>query len=347
MVPYIIFYFIIFLISFKIEKKWNILDFINLLILIVYSGIRYGIGTDYFLYENIYKHSYDLSLMATNRTGIGFSYLCNFFYKCGFSYQQLIFIFSTITILCFYSFFKKHSSKPGLAILLFVSLGFYTSSFNGFRQMMSLSILLWCFSLFEQKKYIKSILLAIITFFIHSSSLFGILLYIFIYILRNKQFNFILFYGISIVLSLFYNIIFPKIIMLFEQYAGYIDYNSTPGIGTYLVVLFYLFITIFIILKNKNALLKNNKNDNFIINILIIGNIVMLFQLKNWLFARIAVYCTIFVPILLSDYYEYINLKNNKSMSLLFYIFIFVYYLMYIYSFGGVVPYRTIFEQII
>ena len=344
MLPYIILFFILFIISLNIKKKWSIYDFLTLLILILYSSIRYGIGSDYFLYRNIYNLSYNLDYIATNRTGIGFSYIYNFFYMAGLTYQQVIAIYATITIICFYIFFKKYSSNPGLSILLFVGLGFYTASFNGFRQIMSLSILLWGFSFFIEKKYLRAICLAMISFLIHSSSLFGILLYTCVYLLRNKKINFIWFYGISIALSFSYRILFEKIILLFNQYAGYINYDSVPGVGTYLIVLFYLCITIFLILRNKKKIIENNPNGNFMINILIIGNAIMLFQLKNWLFTRIAVYCTIFVPILISEYYEYSNLKKNKEMSLLLYIIIFIYYLIYVYSFGGVVPYRTIFS---
>ena len=345
MIPYIIIYGLLFLLSFKIKKdKWNMTDYLFLTIMIVFSAIRYGIGTDYFLYENIYSNSvYHLDTLATNRTGIGFSYLCHFFNKIGLSYQMLIAVVACITIICFYVFFKKNSTNPGRTILLYISLGFYTSSFNGFRQTLSVGLLLIAFYLFQNKKRIWSILFGICSILIHSSSLFGILIYIFVYLLKNKRINFVVVYPIAVLVSIFYEHIFSYILPFFEQYSGYLDYNSQTGIGSYLIVLFYFCVTVFLILNNKEKILNSNKNINYMINLLIIGDVIMLFQIKNWLFTRLAIYCTIFVPILLSEYYEASNIKNNKGISLIFYCVLFIYFIIYTISFGGVVPYMTFF----
>lgn len=344
MLPYIIIYVFLFLLSFRIKKdKWNVTDFIFLTTMIVFSAVRYGIGTDYFLYEGIFENSaYNLDTLATNRTGIGFSYLCNLFNRMGLSYQALIAIIACITLTCFYIFFKKNSKNPGKALLFYISLGFYTSSFNGFRQMLSLSLLLLAFSFYQDKKNIKCIVFSIISFLIHSSSLFGIILYFIIYSFKNKKINFFIVYPIGIILSLFYNTIFSSVINLFDQYAGYLTYESSPGIGTYLIILFYFCVTVFLIIYNKKKILNYSNNTNYMINLLILGNLIMLFQVKNWLFTRIAIYCTIFVPILLSEYYEASKIKNNKGVSLAFYIVMFIYFIIYTISFGGVVPYKSI-----
>ena len=177
MTIYILLFLIVFVIQFKIKaKKWDFYDFLLLLILVLMSGLRYGIGTDYYLYSNIYNDSYDLSLMPTNRTGIGFSYLCHYFVEMGLKYENLIMFCSIITIICVYVFLKKYSLRPGLAILIYICLGFYTSSFNGFRQYMSLSLLLIAFIFYRDKKRILSYAFGIISFLIHSSSLFGLLI---------------------------------------------------------------------------------------------------------------------------------------------------------------------------
>ena len=234
MLPYIIIYGLLFILSFKIKKdKWNVTDFLFLAILIVFSGIRYGIGTDYFLYESIYEKSvYSLDILATNRTGIGFSYLCNIFNKVGLSYQFLIAFVACITMICFYTFFKKNSTNPGRTILLYISLGFYTSSFNGFRQMLSVGLLLIAFDLFKNKRRLWSIIFGICSVLIHSSSLFGIALYLIVYLLKNRKINFVIVYPVAILISMFYKQIFSYVLPFFEHYAGYLDYNSQTGIGS-------------------------------------------------------------------------------------------------------------------
>lgn len=343
MIPYIILFLLVFLLQFNIKsKKWNIYDFMLITLLIFYSGLRYGIGTDYNLYESIFNKSYDISIMPTNRTGIGFSYLCHFFIDIGLNYNHLVFFCSLITILGVYIFIKKNSSRPGLSILLYICLGFYTASFNGFRQSLSLSLLLISYVLFQKNKKMLSIVFGFISFGIHSSSLFGIILYFVIYKLRNRQISMKLLYPIFIIISLFYKYLFAKIVVMINGYEGYLDYNSIPGIGTYIIVAFYFIVTVLLILPHRKGLEEKNKFNRQCINMLIIGNCLMLLQIHNWLFTRLVLYTTIFVPITLSDYYELVNIKSKKEYSLVFYTIIFIYFIIYVNSFGGVVPYRTI-----
>ena len=69
----------------------------------------------------------------------------------------------------------------------------------------------------------------------------------------------------------------------------------------------------------------------------------MVLEFKNFLFFRIAFYFTIISTIMLPSFYIQHNLKNRKIESLLFYLCLFVYYLVYISSFDGVLPYKVFF----
>ena len=80
-------------------------------------------------------------------------------------------------------------------------------------------------------------------------------------------------------------------------------------------------------------------------NYFAIAIIISSFQLKNYLFMRIVVYFSIFMPLLIAEFYEKLNINNNKIISFLLYITIFVYFLIYTNSFGGVVPYHFFFNR--
>ena len=344
MIPYILLFISVFLLNFKIEKNnWRFYDYLLLLILCAFSAIRYGIGSDYFLYKNIFLSSYNIGNIATNRSGVGFSYLCNFLYTHGMSYEFLIFICSVLTVTSVYIFIKRFSNKPGIAILAYISLGFYTSSFNGFRQYLALSLLLIGFLCLKEKKYFITIIAFLIAYYIHTSSIIGIAAYLFFYIFKNVKLKFSIMFIVFLVLSSLYNIVFFKIVSFFPEYSRYITYDSKAAIGTYMVVLIYFLITLILILPRRKKIENSNEYSNEFINYLIIAISLMLFQLKNYLFARIIIYFTIFTPILISEYFYNSNVKKDKIKEILIYIILFTHYIIYISSFGGVIPYNTIF----
>ena len=349
MIPYIIFYFIVFLLSFKIkQEKWNIFDFILLTIMICYSGLRYEVGTDYNLYKNIFNYTINgVAGSAINRTGMGFAY---FMYFIGgilkLKWEVFIFICSLLTITFFYIFFKKYSTKPGLAILCYVSLGFYTSSFNAFRQHLSLALVLLAYMLLKNKKNLLAILVSVISIMIHTSSIFPIALYLFFEKTKKIKVNLKVILLFSFILYIIFDFIFIKILSMFDNYSLYIDYEAVSGLGSYLNVLTYLFIAIFLINPNKEELCKINANNKKIISLFFIGIGIMILQLKNWLFVRLSIDFIIFLPVLLSDYYNCNGLRFKKFNSLITYLCLFVYYLFYINSFGGVIPYKILFFPI-
>ena len=346
MIWYVILFFIIFLLSFKIaQKKYNIYDLLTMTILILFSGLRYEVGTDYSLYKTIYQSNVNGFLdSATSRTGYGFSMLTHFFgHDLGLNYNFFIFFCSFITITCIYIFIKKYSKKPGLAILLYVSLGFYTAAFNGFRQQLSLAIALFGYMLFKENKKLFSIIFFSIAFLLHSSSIVPIIIFVLFEIFKKEDINSLYIYIPIMIFYIFYNTLFFKLLGIVESYSLYVDYVSTPGLGTYMMVLVYNIVLIFFVLPKRKKIFSNNSTMKVFINYVIIGSALMILQTKNWLFVRLATDFTIFAPLLLAEYYVAANFKEKKLESLLFYAFIFIYYLLYINSFGGIIPYKWIF----
>ena len=345
MIIYIIIYLIVFLLSFMIKKnKFGFFDLLLLLVLILFSGLRYEVGTDYLLYRGIYEDASSNFLnSATNRTGFGFSLLINFFYNVLHADFKIFILFcSFITITNFYLFFKKNSSRPGLVILLFVSLGYYTSSFNVFRQYLSLSIVLIGYLFFKKRKITPSIIFFIIGISIHSSSIIAVIAYFTVEKFIKKPLKLINVYIPIFIVYFFLDFFLSKILEYFTSYSIYLDYASNAGIGTYMMVLVYNFLLLVLFYPNKNLIINNNKEAKKFLNYIIIGAGLMLLQTKNTLFVRLVLDFNIFVPIILTEFYE-VRFKSKKLESLIFYLLCFIYYLVDINSFGDVIPYKSIF----
>ena len=333
---YIIFYFIVFILSFKIKKdKYTIFDYLLITIIVLFSGLRMT-GTDYFLYHRLFNN-----LSLNSRTGIGFRYVM-FFIKIilNLDYQVLIFLVALVTNVIFYRYFKKKTNNPGLAILIYISAGFYTTSFNMFRQTLCIALILLSFDFLKDGKKVKAIAMWIISFLFHSSSIIAIIIYLIFHLYKNKKIKFRYLLAFVILGLLFYNPLFTFVITSFDSYSLYMNYNSTPGLGTCMNVFVYLLITLILVIPKY----KETSVDNYTIyNLFLVGVSIMVLELKNYLFFRIAFYFTILLPIILANSYENHSFKNKKIESLLFYIALFVYYLFYINSFDGVIPYNFFF----
>lgn len=346
MLPYIIFYFLVFLLSFKIKKnKISIFDFLLICILILFSALRVGIGTDYKMYYVIFKNFITVSQSATSRTGVGYSVLMYLFKNIlHLNYQFLIAFAACVTILCLYYYFKKNSDNPGKSILLYVSIGLYVSAFNGFRQNMSIAIALVGLTLFQNNKKIPSIFLLIIASLLHSSTLILILCY-YLFVYKKITIKPYIVFVISIFLYLSYNFVFPILISKFAAYSGYIEtnFNTTPGIGTFIIVLAYSFLYFIYFQKRKNDF---SEKENLYLNVFGVAIMAMSLQLHNWLFSRILDIFIPFIPILLAKAYTIeCGKKSGKIFSLIFHVLCFIYFCVYVYSFGEVVPYSSILTQ--
>lgn len=343
MIVYIIFFLVLVLLSRKIKgSKYSIFDYITLFVLILLSALRYGIGSDYYLYEAIYNTRGGLDNYATNRTGAGFSQVMYFFRNSlEVNFQIFVAVVAIITIISFYLLYKKNSKNPGLAIMAYVAMGFYTASFNAMRQFLSVSLAIYSIELYKDNKKLLAAMMAVSSILLHSSTAILLIGYIIVSKFKTKTIKPSIAFGISVILYVAYDVIFGKVIGLFKSYSGYESYESTPGVGTYLIVLCQNLIYYLIITKNRHKLSAGGQK---FYNLVSIGIIITSLQLKNWLFARIAQDFLIFMPIILADILGDTKEKNKKIVNAVVYACAIVYFLVYVKSFGGVVPYDSVFS---
>ena len=349
MLPYIFFIAIILILIFLIEKykdnKWIKAGLIATLIL--FSGLRYAVGSDYIMYENMY-FKFGTGTEFQLRTGFGFYILCKLFLLIfPYHFVPLMFFLSVVTVYCIYRFSEKNSVNLGLSILLFVCLGFYTMSFNIFRQMLSTALVLYSYNFLKDKKHVRYILLSICAVAIHNISIIAVIAILFFTKIFHKKFNSIFLFICGIVGIVLYNVIYSFIVTHIKALNIYISDDSfQPGIGTFLQVLIYGVFFIVVNLKSKDLVEKNKENLVFI-NIFSCSYVFMMLAVRNILFMRVANYLNIFIILLLPELYEIYKIKDKKVLNILMYVALIIYFLVYINSFGSVVPYYSVFNLLI
>lgn len=348
MLIYILFYLIIFLLSFKIQKKkWGIFDFVFLGLMVLIAGLRYGIGTDYNHYRNLYDIANTLDYAIDSRTGIGYfslTYLFNIKLHLGF--PIFIFAVSFITNFFIYRFAKENAERPGLVMVIYVALGFYTFSFNGFRQSLATAFAIYGLGYLLKKKKIRGIIFYGIGALIHSIALVPIIGFTIMAIKPKIKIRSIYAFVVIIAAFILYDVLYPIIVSNIQGYNLYVITADqyAAGIGTYINVLFYIFIYFFIICSNREKLKKYSENNAYFIKLTTLGIVINLFATKNWLFNRVAYPFLIFTTFVLASYYDLLAQKNDKTKCTIFHIAIMVYFIANIISFNDVVPYKSIFS---
>lgn len=137
------------------------------------SALRYGIGFDYFRYEQAFNIA-----RANNDGEIGVDIGYNLLLK-GLTWllNDNRMVFAALALMCLVPvayFIYKYSSMPWMSCWLYVTMLFYFNSLNFIRQSLALSIMLLAWPLLKNKKLGNTclyILVSIIAMTIHTSAI--------------------------------------------------------------------------------------------------------------------------------------------------------------------------------
>lgn len=344
MIPYIVLYCIIFIFHTKIQpKKWAKIDFFILLVLVLFSGLRFLIGTDYVLYERMYN-ALTIHTINDSRTGLGYNIIAFFFKNINFNFQSFIFVCSLVTNVLIYYFLKKTSQSPGMSLLVYLSMGFYTFSFNGFRQALSMAIFLFGYTKKIDKKHTSMVFCFFISFFIHSISGLGIAVSLILSIFPKFKISFKKMLPIILIAYVFFDKIFQLIIEKSTGYNYYLDSTEqySAGLGTLFRIAQYLFIyhTVFFIYQKRNEQLADNNSEQE--KMAKLGIMIMIFSSKNWLIYRLALQFLVFSTIFMPRFNELRFIREEKFQFILLHSAMLVSFILNIVSFDGVFPYRSL-----
>jgi transmembrane protein EpsG len=333
--------YLFMLFSRLINGKNNIIGkafaFISFLILWVISGIRYGVGTDFYDYYT-YLSRIDIVDIRNNEFGIWLlGSIVNNFTNDG---QMFIFITSfIITFFIFYTIYKN-SAYPEVSILLFFGLGMYFTSLNIIRQYLAISIVFYSINfLFNKKIFIYIISVLIATMF-HFSAIIA-LVFIVITKLRKSP----LMSRLSIFLALMSVLLFyDKVLVFFipDQYNDYVNTRYINEGSNYIFFILYLLITIVLHIFRKQLIILDSKNEYYLI-LLFIGMGITLLGTQSLIINRFANYFTVISILVLVDLIKIVKEKNLRVITYLGLVSISLLgmYLFMNRNLGGVLPYKT------
>lgn len=326
--------------------RWSSPLFFTFFITIIFRGLAYETGVDYYHYYDCYLNiSQNIDDPWWEHTEIGYKYLiiiltgiCN--NPCAFFIlSSFIVLYSLISISFYYENARKY-------ILFLWPVFLHCISFNLYRQFWAMSFIYLAFLNFNKNNIKKGIFFILLTICFHTSSIIFLLVLLVIYKYRNLNINKWIFIILVIIttifnqqivnimlwganlISLYYFLITGQ---LYSESLSETLYESSilliPNLITYIIWIYY-----------GDKLCKKEPQYKILYYIVVVGLIIFPIT-RQEVFLRICLYFMnffpIFIGILLYKYKKHCLLWS----TILYYIFL---YFRNVYTLGKDFPFSII-----
>lgn len=287
------------------------------MLIVIFNGTRYSVGTDYNNYKIIYHaiSSYEENTLVEE----GY-YLINKVFsgiQDGFSY--VIFLCTLIFYLIIYIVYYRENSLL-LSLTFLFSFGLTFMANNLVRQSLAIAIFLLGLRYIYERRLFYFCLVILIGFFFHKS-----ILYLFpFYWLANfnySKFQLLSFFLISIIFSKF-NFLVDVIYSLIKyvpKYSGYLEhseafFNNEVGFSLYLHIILYLILFYF-----YDTFSTGNLQNRILLNLVLIGICLSNILLSSPVLNRVSIYFFAVMTVLIPKIILHVN--GNLQRKLVFTLF--------------------------
>lgn len=314
--------------------------YILTIILVVFAGLRYGIGSDYFLYATLYRSvipsslADSLSLVPQELGWVTLAFILRSFTDSPYA---IFWIASVLTVVPTLLAFRRKSANATLSVFLFFFLGYYAVTFNAVRQSIAVAFLLLAETYRGESRF-KWLLFSAIAVLFHSSALIAIAVQLLVSLWKPtaRSVVIMLVVGASLSFLLLRSGLAARLASaLNPRYETYLD-DAGAGLGTWLVLGARVLI-IFLALASP----RTDETAKYLAYVCV-SAVVLLLGTTNVVFARFEPYFGIYVVLLLPS--QLSQLKHRTAIISLLIISSLIYFGFHISSFNAVVPYVLIPE---
>mgnify|MGYP001393508902 CR=1 FL=1 len=276
-------------------------------------GFRYGIGTDYHSYINIFNDITADRGFHKHRLETGYYWLNYAFGSMGLPAQSIIFASFLTTFYFYMRTMVRYSDNYFVSVMVLVCFGLLFQATNVVRQCLAYSICLLSIPYILNRQFLRFFLVvAIAAFLFHRTSLFFLSAYFVILIPRSQLLWYVLF-GISIVIYLFTRYVIGMLASVMGGvdfvYAGYFRdlhqiTRAVTGMGINLMIDMALFL--FVVFNFKH--MRDDPPARLFLSLYLLGILMNFAFAQTALLNRFAFYFYYFsflaMPIILQSIKE-------------------------------------------
>lgn len=287
-----------------------------------FAGLRKTIGDTYF-----YMYSYitlgpdrPVSLDVLFNDGM-FALIQNILRNMTQNPQWLIFITSAMAIIPALVILYRYSYPFDLCLFLFVAYGYLGGTMDGVRQYAAAAFTLigtrYLFSL-KRGAFIKYLICVLIAYLMHNSALFMLVVFFVVRRPAWRKINYLLIAG-SVVLVLVFDKILPYFLDVLEStsYASYSEngwFTSGNEGGSSIFRVVTAVAPIILAYINRNRMRYLGHIGDILTNIAFINMAIYIVALYNWIFARFAIYLSLYYIIFTAwVIYNSVNPKDRTA----------------------------------
>jgi hypothetical protein len=351
--------------NFNKYRKINTLSYcvigcIFLLPIIAMFGLRYGIGTDYFSYEEIFNDLHGSSIRTyflLNNDGNSSSFYVEFgYYLLNVifpSYRSMLWGIATIVISLLFISLRDYSNRISFALAFFI---YFSTQFiylmNGMRFAIAIVFALVGYVYLAKNKTIPFLVFIFIAVLFHKSCLICLAMYFLKQIKfksANNARNILLLIGIlsfpalsKVLLKIAANI------SLFERYFSKSVYSASETMNaSWVWILHIVPVLLPLIFLCRNEIFDNDETKTLFRICVMEIPLRMLGFFNTWYtrLSRISqITYVLFIPLILSKVKD----KNRRVILYIYYVIWFIFYFAYyaiVNDQGASLPYTWIFNM--
>ncbi|MDV3429594.1 MAG: EpsG family protein [Bacillota bacterium] len=336
------------LISRSTKEHSSLYALLGISILIIVSGLRYGVGTDFFTYmkefDRIKLISWQDVLSVKNLFNeFGFKLLM----KSTSGYRDIkvfLGLITALTLVPLYIALKNQYSEIniGLAFYFFLFI-YFPSSFNILRQYIAVAVTFYALKFVFDKNLYKYIICVFIAFLFHKSAFIALP----IYFLWDKKSNSVIKgfkLAIVIIIFIFATYNYQTIISListnnvFENYAGFSISNTTGSNRDFYI---HILIMLLILLISKRLMERDKRNGLFIL-MLVISVLINLTGFMHPQVKRISLYYELPLIVIIGYLPSLFKNDSKAGIKLLVIFYSIAYFILayYLIRGGEIFPYK-------
>lgn len=317
------------------------------LVLVLLAALRgSSVGTDTIAYIENYNAMPKMSfanVLVMYKDYPGYYLLAK---TCSILHLPIQFLFGIVAgiyIYAIYEFINRYSRGKLYSILCFEVIGLYAFSLAGLKQTLSMAFVLLYFISLTEKKYIKTILLALLAYFCHHASLiflFGIILYY----MRNLRLYYLYLTIIVMVTLLGTRFLWTNMLGLLDDQHYTETYLEDEGYST-TTMFFYGVCLLFLFLFSRNYMKRRSKESRVVLGMSTLAFAFQAFALVSSAAFRFSLYFLPFMIVGFPNDFNRIGDANVRRIVKFAVAFMIVFFFVYSNRNGGsVVPYRFFWQ---
>jgi len=325
---YLIFFILVLLCVADYRKRKPIYFIIGGMLLFIIAGFRnFEIGTDLEAYLSYFITNTTKSSEGAN-IELVWAFLNRVLYSISNNEQWFIFATSILTLFPIFFFISKESKQPLFSLLLlFLIQNGFCFFMTGIRQSMALSVVIWAFYFFKDKKYLISVGLIVLATGIHATAIFCLLYFAFSFLkIGKRSLKIVLLFSVAVgfLFRIDFFSIFDKLSLIFTAfsfYGSYSDYYSEM-IPNFMGLLFT------IVPQSIFAYYAVDRDsDNFYTKLFLWGTMLTNFFASTPQIPRFFIYLVIFQIIVIPNNFK--QLSMSKKVIILSTVLLLVVYFFY------------------